>query len=253
MTAASEILRLASVQLQDVEAVRWSVPELADWLNDGIKAVVLAKPNATARTRILRLAPGTLQRYTRSLPGTGGGDENGGEDGSADGTRLANALALLDVVRNLKTALVGGRAIKVTNRALLDAADPHWHDAARTKPTREVRQYTFDEENPLEFYVWPPNDGTGIVEVVVSESPAPVRPLPGQQPTSLAAWAVETGLPSIYDPPLLDYVLYRAQLKDDVGANAGRAMTHYQTFASALGIRVQVEGGLSPNRRRAGQ
>ena len=62
MTAASEIMRLASAQLQDVEAVRWTRPELLDWLNEGLKAIVLAKPSAKSGARTLTLAKGSLQR-----------------------------------------------------------------------------------------------------------------------------------------------------------------------------------------------
>ncbi len=233
MTAASEIMRLASAQLQDVEAVRWTRPELLDWLNEGLKAIVLAKPSAKSGARTLALATGTLQRV----------------EAAAD---LPTPLAIIDFTRNLldeDDPPTGGRALRVVNRALLDGSDPNWHAA---KPRKEVRQIVFDDENPLQFYTYPPNTGTGVVEVIVSEIPTPVV-ASGDDTTSLDAYAQDVGLAPVYDPPLLDFILYRAQLKDDVGANAGRAMTHYQAFATALGIRLQVERASSPNRQRTGQ
>jgi hypothetical protein len=49
---------------------------------------------------------------------------------------------------------------------------------------------------------------------------------------------------------LLDYVLYRAFSKEDPAAAPQRAVTHYQAFATAIGIQSQVETATSPGRKR---
>ena len=113
---------------------------------------------------------------------------------------------------------------------------------------KEVRQFIFDEENPLEWYCYPGNDGTGTVEAVVSTLPTPLTATGDEK--LIESWEGAIGLQDIYQGPLLDYVLYRAQLKDDLASNTGRSAIHYQQFANALGIKVQVERATSPNRER---
>jgi hypothetical protein len=108
---------------------------------------------------------------------------------------------------------------------------------------REVRQFVFDEEVPLEFDVYPGNNGQGVVEITVAVVPT----LVGNEDT----YGNQLGLPEPYSVPIQDYVLYRCQMKDDDAAAAGRSAGHYQMFATAVGIKIQVEGSSSPNNRRA--
>ena len=61
MGLASDILRKASVILLDEDHIRWPLSELNDWLNDGIKATILAKPSASSTTIAIQLREGTLQ------------------------------------------------------------------------------------------------------------------------------------------------------------------------------------------------
>jgi hypothetical protein len=225
MTGAELLTRAAEV-LQDNEHVRWPLPELVRWTNDGMRAVVLAKPSANSKSAALTLVEGTLQTLT-------------------DNTHLL----LLRLPRNLKQASppIGARAIRPTNREVLDASEPSWHDRAVVPFKKEVRQYVFDEANPREFYVYPGNDGTGLVEAVVSVLPTFLAAT--GDANVLASYTAELGLAEPYGVIVLDYVLYRAYGKDDVGADPGRAQMHYQAFASALGIKLQVEGASSPNSR----
>ncbi len=235
MPLASDIMKRAGVQLLDEDHVRWTLAELADWVNEAVRAIILVKPSAASKSIVLPLAVGTLQRVPT--------------DGDV------TALALLRIVRNLKTSAetprVGGRAVRVTDRDLLDGQDPNWHDSTKTPYKAEVRQFAFDSINPLEFYVYPGNNGSGIVEAVVSHSPIPVAAADGADQKKLETWEIDIGLPEPYSVPVLDYVLYRAQIKDDTAGNAGRATLHYQQFASALGIKVQVERVSNPNAAKA--
>lgn len=234
MTTGAEILQRAGILLQDEAFVRWTLPELAGWVDQACLAIILAKPSACSSSRVLTLVAGTLQTIPTEA------DE-------------PKPLALLSITRNVSAAgppRVGGRTIRATSQAMLDAQDPHWHDPQRTRYAKEVRHYVYDEQNPLEFYVYPGNTGAGLVEAILSQVPTPLAAT--GDPTLITSWGGTVGLPEPYSGPILDYVLHRAFSKDDLAGNAGRAGQHYAQFASAIGLKIQVEGASSPNARRAG-
>lgn len=231
MLTGRQIMEAAGILLQDEGNVRWPLKELCAWVNQGVDAILLAKPSASSTSVVLTLAAGTLQ----SVPQSGS----------------PTPLRLLGITRNI-TAIgpprVAGRMIRPTERALLDAQDPYWHDGKRTPFKTEVRQFTFDEENPLEFYVYPGNKGGGMVEAVVATRPPALTA--AADDAAIASYEGDVGLSQVYSGALVDYVCYRAQQKDDFAANSGRAAIHYQNFATAIGIKIQVEGATSPNRER---
>lgn len=221
-----QIMTSAGRILQDEDATRWTLPELCVWINEGVKAILIAKPSANSETVVLNLQAGTWQQIA------------------------ADHLQLLRLVRNITNPgppRQGGRAIRVTTRDTLDAQAPYWHDKKHTPYKKEVRQFTFDEEDPRSFYVLPGNDGTGMVEGVVSKLPAPLEA--SGDPDVIGSYSGEVGLIDLYEPVLVDYVVYRAMSKDDTAGNPAGAMMHYQAFALALGIKVRVSGTSSPNAR----
>ncbi len=221
-TTAADIMATAGILLNDEDHIRWPTDELRTWINDGLKAILLAKPSAKVATRILSIAAGTLQ----SVPTAAG---------------APTPLALIDIVRNIKSIdpTVPGRVVSIVSRGMIDATEPDWHDTTVIPAKKEVRHYTYDEQNPLEFYVYPSNDGTGKVEAVIS-----------QLPTLVTADGDTIDLPQTYDPVLVDFVCYRAHQKDATASEPGMAADFYGKFANALGIKIQVEGGSSPNNRR---
>lgn len=225
---ASDILSRAATILQDEDHVRWPLPELVGWLNDGMKAIVLAQPSAHAVSYALPLSEGTLQALSN-----------------------ASHLRLLRITRNLASTSsprVGGRVVRVVQRDLLDMQSPNWHDPSDTPYKKEVRQYVFDEQNPREFYVWPGNDGTGVVEAVLSTLPTAISAA-GDVDT-IGSYATAIDLPEPWGVVLLDFILYRAYSKDALEGGAGRAGLHYQQFAGAVGIKVQGDSDASPNARQ---
>lgn len=234
MSTGKDIMERAAIILQDDGFVRWLPSELCSWINEGIKAIILAKPSAKTETRVLTLAKGTLQAIA-TVSGS------------------PTPLALISLTRNITATTpvrIGGRTVRAVSGALLDAQEPYWHDPNQVRFAKEVRQYVYDEQNPLEFYVYPGNDGTGQIEGVVSVLPTLLAATGAAN--ELASYDTDLTLPEPYSVPLLDYVLYRAFSKDDTGAQPGRSMSHYSAFASALGIKIQVEGASSPNSRRGG-
>lgn len=231
MLTGREVMERAGILLHDEDHVRWPLHELARWVNEAVDAVLLAKPSASSATIVIAMQAGTLQR----VPTTG----------------TPTPLRLMGLTRNILedgATRTAGRTVTATIRSLLDKHEPNWHDRRHTPYRREVRQFVFDEENPREFFVYPGNDGTGKVEAVVATRPAP---LAATGPADdIASYGGSLGLDDVYSGALVDYVCYRAQQKDDEASNTGRAAVHYQNFATAIGLKIQVEGATSPNRQR---
>lgn len=197
-------LARASVLLQDVTNIRWPQSELLDWLNDGQREIVLKKPNASVRNTAFTLAVGTKQQ----LP--------------ADGVQL------IDVVRNLP-----GPAVRIVSREVLDAQLPNWHGAPGQT---QVVHFCYSELDLRNFYVYPPNNGAGAVELIYSASPVN------------ATLGGVISVDDIYQSVLLDYILYRAWSKDaEYASDPQRASAHYNAFSNSLGLKYQMEVGGSPN------
>jgi hypothetical protein len=209
---AQSILNRAATILQDTTNTRWPEDELLDWLNDGQREIVLYKPDAAAKVESVQLVEGTQQ----TIP--------------------ADGLSLLDVIRNVAADGSLGNAIRLTERRQLDDQIPGWHAQSKVG---EVQHYIFDERSPKSFWVYPPSDGTGKVDVMYSASPGNVG--------KTEAIAVD----DVYSNALLDYVLYRAYMKDaDYAANDQRATAQYQRFMQALGILDNTETKNNPYVRK---
>jgi hypothetical protein len=134
------ILRRAATMLQDQSNRRWTLSELLNWFNDGQRAIVLRKPNASVKNINVALVAGTKQ----SIP--------------PDGVQL------LDVVRN-----ESGAVITIVERAILDSQMPTWHTASAND---KVQHYCHNDRDLKNYYVYPPNTGKGSIELVYCVAPA---------------------------------------------------------------------------------
>jgi hypothetical protein len=281
MTTGTQIMNRAAVLLNDATHIRWPCSELCEWINEAVRAIVLAKPSACSKTVTLRLRLGSRQSIDPQtlIPVVPLAATNAYATTYASGVY---PLTLIAVIRNVNSKLVDaagkdipagttappdarwvattpGRMVKLVDRALLEAQVPDWHNPAVTQTRAEARNYTFDETVPFEFYVYPPNNGAGFVEAEVGTLPQQLAAkVPTPNPSALtltsnnvALYAADLGLPEPYSVPLLDYVLYRCQMKDDIDGAAGRSAMHYQQFATAIGLKIQVEKSHSPNARSA--
>jgi len=205
----TNIINRAQVLIQDTTGVRWPTSELLDWINDGQREVCLFKPSVGAKNETLTLVSGTKQ----SIPTSG--------------------LGLLRVVRNMTSGGDGARAVRIINREVLDTQLPDWHS---TTSTADVKHYMFDDLDPTTYYVYPPNNGSGYLEVIYAATPAAVSS------------GDDISIPDVYANSLLDYVLFRAYGKDsDHAGNAQRSVQHYQLFTTSLGMKTQTDGVTSPN------
>lgn len=210
ITAAS-IINKASVLLLDPSNVRWSRTELLGWINDGQRQIVVMSPNATNKVATIQLAAGTRQ----SIPSDG--------------------WTLLNVIRYMGTdGLRPGRAVRVISQQLLDSYNPNWH--AET-PSVAPQSYMFDQQDQTAFYVYPPNTGSGYVQINYSPEPA-----------DLTSESQTIAVRDIFQTALLDYVLYRACSKDaEYAPGLQLAAGYLSTFNSAMGIKADTELKNSPN------
>ena len=205
--------------LQDTTSVRWPEAELIRYINDAQREIINFRPESSATTTNVQLTTGTKQ----TLPSAG--------------------LRLIKVVRNMSAAsgsATGKRAIRIVNPDILNTQEPDWHDSTVSGDAAHntiVNHYMFDEDDPRNYYVYPGVAGNAFVEVVYSASP-----------TDLSSASSTIGVDDIYANAIIDFVLYRAYMKDaEYAGNAQRASNHYQLFTGSISQGVQSSTLLDPN------
>ena len=218
LTGANLITR-AQDTLQDTTSVRWPEAELLRYINDAQREIVNFRPDASSKTANLQLVTGTLQ----SLPTEG--------------------LRLIKVTRNMSDAsggATGARAIRLVSVDILNTQEPDWNNPSVSGDAAHgtnVKHYIFDEDDPRRFYVYPGVAGNAYVEIVYSKSP-----------TDLGNTSATIDLDDTYGNAIVDYVLFRAYLKDaEYAGNQQRAGQHYQLFTTSLGQGAAVSTLISPN------
>lgn len=221
VTASSIIKRAADI-IQDKTNVRWPAPELVRWLNDGQREVALHRPDAFTKHEALDLVAGTRQ----SLP--------------------VGAVKLIDIPNNADGDLM---AIRQVPRRALDEQMPGWHGMDQAD---SIRHFCYDPRDPRSFYVYPPAAAGVAVNAVFAVYPEDVaEPADGSTHEDVVG---EIAVPDIFANALLDFILYRAYLKDsDYAGNGARAQAHYGAFAGALGIEAKATVGVGPTVGRNGE
>jgi len=216
---AQHILSRVRNVLQDNTGVRWTDGELFDYLSDAQREIANIRPDATATHSNVQLATGTEQ----SIP--------------SDGLRL------IKVVRNMSgtaSSSTGARSIRVVTEDSLNSTEPNWHDPTVTGDAvhgTSVKHYIFDGDDPRKFYVYPGVAGNAFVEVVYSKNP-----------TSIGAASTLIQVDDIFANALMNFVLYRAYLKDaEFAGNQQRAGNHYQIFTQSLARGQIVQQAMEPN------
>lgn len=214
---AGVIITAVAAELQDPNHVRWSLPKLLGYLSSAQRAVALVRPDATAQTEVVALAPGTRQ----SLP--------------------ANSHRLLKVIRNMGAdGATPGDVIRKTEIDTLDRFDPGWHAASRAH--KAVLEYVYDDRVPLTYYVNPPVPDTPAVQVEISHSAVPAE---------LAATTDPLAVNDVYEAALRHWTLYLAYSLNVEQRNANRAGGHFQAFFAVLGVKTRSDMMVSPNAAEA--
>jgi hypothetical protein len=206
---ASDVINRVRVLLND-DGTRWPNSELFYWISDAQRLIGLVRPDAVSALATVSLSAGSKQVIPSGM------------------TRL------LDVLHNVNS-LDGTptRSIKITDRDQLETQDPNWQTKTKKK---EVRQYIFDPRTPTTYFVTPPNDGTGWVELLCQAAPVEVT----DTTTDLV-------LQDIYLETAVNYVMYRAYSKDnEFSANSAAANNYLQLVLSVLGLKTLKDVAASP-------
>lgn len=215
---AQSIIRRAVETLQDTTSVRWPVNELVRYLNDGQREIVLYRPDSMVTNATITCAAGTKQ----ALP--------------------ANGAKLVEVIRNA-AATSAKKSVRMINREILDAQTPGWHNITGSV---DILHFMYDPRDPKTFYVYPPATSSAQLDIVYAAYPTDIT-----EPADGALYTAVTGnisLPDIYSNALLEFVLYRAFMKDsEYAGNAQRAQAHYAAFNNALGNEIKATVAVAPN------
>ena len=225
---AKQIIDRAQTILQDTTSVRWLLAELVNWFNDGQREIVLYRPETSSVTTQFTLVSGNTKQTIDAAA----------SPPPVFSPSVTNPMRLIEVIRNFKLNGDVGRAVRLVAREIMDSQNPNWHaDTAAD----EIKHYLFDARDPKTFYVWPKPSGASKLEVIISAAPAEINAAGVSADTAVLA------LDDIYANAVLDYILYRAYMKDsEYAGNAQRAAAHYAAFANSLGVRIASEKAVSP-------
>lgn len=220
---------------------RWSEIEVLQALDDGQKALAKYLPRVGGRTDIVRLRPGTRQSLAlikadaiRMLDGSTPVDQAG--------------IQLVDIVRNMgDDGETPGRPVRIVSREALNGYD--WHNSQGTA----VKEFTYDPQTPLDFYVRPAIASTQEVWVELAWNTVPASLGPGGAPGSeryrFEGTNRETiSIGDLYIDELVNYAASRLLMKDAKHAqNMARAQMHAQMFLGSLNAMVAAITGHNPN------
>lgn len=208
---AGSIIDKAVLQLNDLTAIRWTRAELLGWLNDAQHQMVTIAPNSSSSTTTVQLVAGSRQ----TIP--------------ADGWML------LDVYRSMgATGTTPGRAIRIVSKELIDSFNPEWHSDT---PTVEPKNYVYDIQDQTAYWVYPPNTGTGYLQLNYAKVPAKIT----DETTTIT-------VNDVLQTAVLDYILYRACSKDaEYAPGLALAQGYWSAFTMALGSKERSESMNSAN------
>lgn len=205
------ILDKAAILLLDVPNARWTRPELLGWANDAIRAILQVKPSEFNKVVSVKLVAGTRQ----TLP--------------------ADARLLMDVTRNMGTnGTTPGNIIRLISREILDGYKPNWH---ASKADTSVQNYMYDPQDPRAFYVFPPATGANFIEINYAMTP-----------TDMVSETATLPIDDVYQPSILDYIVFRCCSKDaEYAPGVQLAATYYGMFKSSIEEKERGELENNPN------
>ena len=205
MAQASAVLTRARSTLQDEGATkRWSDVDLLLFVSDSQRELVILKPSANAVTVDHTCVAGTRQE----IP--------------------ADGVSVIAVNR-----AVGGLAVRLGDRSVLDAVRPQWHtDTADIQPD----EWLFDDRDPRSFWLNPGQpDPAGHVELVYAASP-----------TELAATSSELAVSDVWIPALNYYVVGRALSQEKSEQQVMKAVGYMDLFRATVEGRQVAKSRLHP-------
>lgn len=147
---------------------------------------------------------------------------------------LALPFRFLSVKRNTNGPIV--------NRLSRDLAERWGIDIESQAPSKTIKGYMEDERDPNAFNTVPPASVGASLDVLYVKAPAEYGTVDAN---------TETTLSDIYQPSIIEWVLYRCFSEDgESSPNFSRAGRHLQNFASMLGVKIEMDQALSPKNPR---
>lgn len=199
--------------LSDPDNVRWPLPVLNTHLNSSLIYIAINKPSALATRVYLALVAGARQ----TLPET--------------------MVAMVRVDRNVGASpgYVPGAAVTAVDRLTLDTTMPGWADPAIAPADPLVKHVVIEEEEPRDYFVYPPNDGNGLIEALVTPFPAPLA-------DDAPDWDTPIPIPDVYKNVLTHLVCHYAYVQDLAQPGAAeKASYHLNTARSSMGLKQMSE------------
>lgn len=218
----TDIIYRAELVLQD-ENVRWKRLELQNWINESYLSILTLRPDANSVTVSFTCDEGTRQNLE---------------------PQFQDSIRLLEIIRNLSPDSKG-RAIRLINQKVLDDQIPDWYSE---KSNVNIQYYMYDIKRRNQFYVYPSAKKGTQIELNYSQLLEPHNLTEAQlDPSSSSNEVIR--LQDTYSIPILDWVLYRCFIKDaDYEENGARAGAFYQSFSSAVNVKMQSDISVSPKK-----
>jgi hypothetical protein len=208
---ASAIVDEVASQLNDNDHITWLEDKLLDYITTAEEAIILLRPDAYSNITTMLMASGAKQ----SLPST--------------------ALRLLDIKRNMGSD--GATPGRVVHPCSADSIDLFAFDWNADTEEEVVKNFSYDERTPTFFFVDPPSDGVGHIEISVSRVPPEV--------TSVGQTLV---LKDIYRNAIIQWCMFRAySIEVDSASSQRRALAHETSFYGLMGKKIQRDVTFSPS------
>lgn len=204
--AASVIFDTVRKTVLDGAARAYSNADLAAFLTEALRSTASEKTDFYVKTGFVSLVTGELQ----TLP--------------ADGVELFNA------VRNSDAN--GGRVITQVQRILLAECSRFWPAGTRVA---QVEHYTYDARDPLHYNVFPPNNGSGSVELVY-----------GAVPPAITSPDDELVVSDVFEGPLVNYVLAKCYGVNSKKQDLGKFNGYTGQYRQMLGLKTKTQFAMSP-------
>lgn len=131
------------------------------------------------------------------------------------------SITFLDAVQLLDVLCIhGGRALTPFDRASMDLFRPGW----RTDAAGEAQNWAPLQGDPLQFFIYPKAPAAQVLDVRYVRNPG-----------TYALGDTIGDLPATYAPALANYVVFRAESKDDEHVLSQRAAAYYAAFKANFG------------------
>lgn len=217
--SAQSIIQRVVKALNDETSVRWTIPELARYFNDGQREIAALRPDSTST----RINHPLVAGYKQSLP--------------------ANGTKLIDI--NANAAGTKGAVTKVSD-SMLSQQMRNWRNIPGTA---EILHYTYDDREPKCFEVYPPALNTAVLDLEYSALPADIP-----EPALGTTFVNVTGnfsMGDLFANALQHYILFRCYSKDtEYTANPGMAQSYQQAYVNDLGIEIKATSGFGPTQAK---